>query len=327
MHFATDDGRIDRRQGNDQAALNRGSHSHALTSTTEGRDHVGIRLIVEVLNGAPEALTHREKLLLVVLAEDANDDTRTTWNSVERPEVLRGAKISRAQLYAVLKSLSAKGVLEKLAAGQKNGTAKYKIPAFPAAQCQENPDTDEPSQSPSSPDTDAPQCPETPDTDENPQCQENADTDPSQCQGIPDVSVRKSLTPTPPPSSTTPSASKQEEPAPDRLGYGIPEAARPLVDGLTAAGVVVRWPFTGNGWFPVVALIEKTGVPALVEYAVRAATRTSVDSAKYFMRGWSELPPLPTPGTTRPPLRAVNGTGHRPYQPPTDTSVYQNGFR
>lgn len=283
--------------------------------------------MVEVLNEAPEALTHREKLLLVVLAEDANDDTRVTWNSVERPEVLRGAKVSRSQLYAVLKSLASKGVLEKLSSGQKNGTAKYKIPKFPeTAQCPGIPDTDPPSQGPSSPDTDGSQCPETPDTDENTQCPENADTDPSQCQEIRDVSVRESGTPTPLfPSSTTPSASKQEEPAPDRLGYGIPEAARPLVDGLTAAGVVVRWPFTGNGWFPVLALIEKTGVAALTEYAVRAAARTSVDSAKYFMRGWSELPPLPAPGASRPPLRAVSG-GYQPWRNPVDQDAYDEPF-
>jgi hypothetical protein len=290
---------------------------------------VGIRLIVEVLNDAPEALTHREKLLLVVLAEDANDDTRVTWNSVERPEVLRGAKVSRSQLYAVLKSLASKGVLEKLSSGQKNGTAKYKIPKFPgAAQCPGIPDTDTPSQGPSSPDTDDSQCPETPDTDENGQCPGNADTDPSQCQGIRDVSVRESGTPTPLfPSFTTPSASRQEEPAPDRLGYGIPEAARPLVDGLTAAGVVVRWPFKDNGWFPLLGLIEKTGVSALVDHAVQAAARAPepVGSAKYFMRGWSELPPLPAPGASRPPLRAVSG-GYQPWRNPEDQNAYYDSL-
>lgn len=287
---------------------------------------MGIRLIVEVLNRAPEALTHREKLLLVVLAEDANDDTRITWNSVERPEVLRGAKVSRSQLYAVLKSLASKGALDRLSYGQKNGTAKYKIAKFEEAQCPGIPDTDGPSQSPSSPDTETPQCPETPDTDAEAQCPGNADTEPSQCQEIRDVSVRDSGTPTPlNPSSTTPSASKQEEPAAERLGYGIPEAARPLVDGITAAGFTVRWPFKGDQWFPILALIEKTGTPALVEYAVKAASRTSVDSAKYFVRGWSELPPLPAPGAVRPPLRAVSGDW-QPYTNPTDHSVYGNGF-
>jgi hypothetical protein len=273
--------------------------------------------MVEVLNSAPEALTHREKLLLVVLAEDANDDTRTTWNSVERPEVLRGAKVSRSQLYAVLKSLATKGALERLAAGQKNGTAKYKIPKFPESQCPGIPDTDDPSQSPSSPDTETPQCPETPDTDENAQCQGNADTDPSQCQGFRDVSVPESGTPTPLfPSFTTPSTSKQESQPPAPLDYGIPEAARPLVDGITAAGVIVRWPFKGNSWFPVLAMITKSGVPAMVDHAIKAASRASVESANYFLKGWAELPPLPPPGAERPPLRAVSG-GYQPYQQPT----------
>lgn len=276
---------------------------------------MGIRLIVEVLTSAPEALTHREKLLLVVLAEDANDDTRVTWNSVERPEVLRGAKLSRSQLYAVLKSLIKKGALSKLAAGQKNGTAKYQIAKFPESQCQGIADTDASSQSPGTPDTESPQGPGTPDTDKSSQCQENADTEPSQCQGIRDVSVRESGTPTPlNPSTTTPLASKQEG-QPDALDYGIPEAARPLVDGITAAGVYVRWPFKGNSWFPVLSMIAKSGVPAMVDHALKAAARTEIESANYFLKGWGELPPMPAPGATRPALHAVGGTRANPNRP------------
>ncbi|MFG3046305.1 hypothetical protein ACGFZR_15415 [Streptomyces sp. NPDC048241] len=281
---------------------------------------MGIRLMVDVLANAPEALTHREKLLLVVLAEDANDDTRITWNSVERPEVLRGAKLSRSQLYAVLKSLCSKGALEKLAAGQKNGTAKYKISKFPDSQCQGFPDTEPWSQSQQFPDTDGSQSPSSPDTETNRQCQENADTETAQCQGIRDVSVRKSGTPTPlDPSTTTPLASKRE--SQQLPGNGIPEAARPLVDGITAAGVYVRWPFRGNAWFPVLAMISKSGVPAMVDHALKAASRTNVESANYFLKGWSELPPMPTAGASRPPLRAVSG-GYEPYRNPTDQSVY-----
>lgn len=282
--------------------------------------------MVEVLNSAPEVLTHREKLLLVVLAEDANDTTRITWNSVERPEVLRGAKVSRSQLYAVLKSLAAKGALEKLAAGQKNGTAKYKISKFPEPQCPGFPDTEGPFQGPSSPDTETPQCPETPDTDENAQCPENADTEPSQCQGIRDVSVRESGTPTPLfPSFTTPSASKQEGQPSAPLDYGIPEAARPLVDGITAAGVIVRWPFKGNSWFPVLAMITKSGVPAMVDHAIKAASRANVESANYFLKGWGELPPIPPPGTERPQLKAVSG-GYQPWKNPTNQDDYDAPF-
>lgn len=286
---------------------------------------MGIRLIVEVLHSAPEALTHREKLLLVVLAEDANDDTRVTWNSVERPEVLRGAKVSRSQLYAVLKSLTAKGVLEKLTAGQKNGAAKYRIAKLPESQRPGFPDTETPPQRSGNTDTDRSQRPGTPDTETNAQCQENADTEPSQCQGIRDVSVRESGTPTPlNPSTTTPLASKQESPQqPDE--YGIPEAARPLVDGITAAGVYVRWPFKGNSWFPILAMIAKSGVPAMVDHALKAASRTDVQSAKYFLQGWSELPPQPAPGTNRPQLRAVSG-GYQPHNNPQNDSDYDQGW-
>lgn len=87
--------------------------------------------------------------------------------------------------------------------------------------------------------------------------------------------------------------------------YGIPEFARPLVDGLTNAGVVVRWPFVGNQWFPIHALIKKSGVKAMVDHARKAAARANVESAKYFLQGWRELPPLPAdsssvPGAVRP---------------------------
>ena len=102
-------------------------------------------------------------------------------------------------------------------------------------------------------------------------------------------------------------------------GNVIPDAARPLVDSMTASGVVVRWPFKGDQWFPLLALINKCGIPALVEYARRTADRTHVDSARYFMRGWSELPPKPADGSpihrARPQLRAVG-------QSPEDRGIF-----
>lgn len=288
---------------------------------------MGIRLIVEVLSSAPQTLTHREKLLLVALAEDANDDTRRTWNSIEDPKFLRYAKLSRSQLYAVIKSLAAKGALTKVSAGQKNGVAKYTIQTFTAPQCPGIPDTEAPPQSPGIRDTDPSQCPGSPDTESDGQCQENADTEPSQCPGFRDVSVPESGTPTPPyPSSTTPSSKQAGGGEPADITFGIPVDARPLVDGLTAAGVIVRWPFKGDGWFPVLSLIKKSGVPAMVDHAMKAASRTSIESANYFLKGWGELPPLPGPDVERPKLRAIKPGGHRPFEPPTDHSVYENGF-
>lgn len=128
---------------------------------------------------------------------------------------------------------------------------------------------------------------------------------------------------------TTPtrSASKQAgEPEPVDLGPQIPTNARPLVDALTAAGVLVRWNLSTNEWFIVEALVKRTGVPALAAYAQKQAAAKDISYAKYFLPGWRELPPLPEPGTARPPLRAVSGSSWQPYTNPADPSVYENGF-
>jgi len=110
-----------------------------------------------------------------------------------------------------------------------------------------------------------------------------------------------------PPSSSdsSDSSTSKQESEPPSDDYGIPAAARPLIDALTTAGVIVRWPYQGNGWFPVLALISKCGIPAMVDHALKAAARADISSAKYFMRGWSELPPQPAHGTERPALHAV----------------------
>lgn len=110
----------------------------------------------------------------------------------------------------------------------------------------------------------------------------------------------------------------------------FPDFARPLTDQLTLAGVVVRWPFNTVEWFKLDAAIKKSGVPALVEYARRTWDRQhgGIDSARYFLNGWCQLPPLPAADAERPPLRAVaNGTtsGWQPYSNP-DPSVYKNGW-
>jgi hypothetical protein len=158
---------------------------------------VGLRLYVEVLDFAPTTLTHREKLALAVLAEDAPDKTRVTWSSVEDPKILRRAKVTRPQMYEVLKALIAKGVLKKVSAGQKHAVAKYELLPLDPAQGPEIPDTEQPPQDPEFPDTEHPsqhpdfpdtddesQGPEIPDTDDS-QRPDSADTDDSQCPEIP----------------------------------------------------------------------------------------------------------------------------------------------
>lgn len=229
---------------------------------------MGGRLYVEVLDFAPTTLTHREKLFLAVLADDANDKTRLTWSSVECVKNLRRGKLSRPQAYEVIKALTSKGCLERVAAGQKNGRAKYRIlplqsPEIPDAddgsQGPDSPDTDDAPQPPDSPDTE-PQCPEipdtddsqspeTPDTDPETQCPENPDTDDSQCPEIPDVSVRESRTPTLSPLSTDtlsfgePPSSADAQAAPDDVidAEVLEEAAAEQPDKITAQTIVAEW--------------------------------------------------------------------------------------
>ncbi|WP_199552781.1 hypothetical protein [Streptomyces sp. N35] len=96
---------------------------------------------------------------------------------------------------------------------------------------------------------------------------------------------------------------------------------------MTAAGVTVRWPFTGDQWFPILGLIEKAGVPALVAHAQRDFQHKGGDigSARYFVSGWRQLPPHAAPGTQRPRLRAVSGW--QPYQqPPASAFANDLGF-
>jgi hypothetical protein len=96
----------------------------------------------------------------------------------------------------------------------------------------------------------------------------------------------------------------------------IPEFARPLVDRITHADVLVRWGLSESEWFQIHSLIKKCGIEPMAAFAVKVAARTPVESARYFLPGWRELPPQPEPDATgRPPLRAVSGGWNAPNRP------------
>lgn len=104
---------------------------------------MSILLIVEVMDWAPPALTHREYAVLLVLAEDCRDETRTTWRSVASPDVLRRARLSRTQMFMVLAALIEKGALERSVASAPGRRAKYQIPPLaPLGTCPVNRDMD-----------------------------------------------------------------------------------------------------------------------------------------------------------------------------------------
>jgi hypothetical protein len=100
---------------------------------------MGIMLITEVMDWAPNTLTQREHKVLIVLAEDSPDgalgqvgehgrENRVNWHSVERPVTLRRARVSRAEMYAVIATLIKKGCLERVTKGGGGHEAKYRIP-------------------------------------------------------------------------------------------------------------------------------------------------------------------------------------------------------
>ncbi|MFI8850778.1 hypothetical protein ACIGW3_11420 [Streptomyces sp. NPDC053499] len=90
----------------------------------------------------------------------------------------------------------------------------------------------------------------------------------------------------------------------DLSSGNIPAFARPLVDQMTAAGVVVRWDLAEAEWFTLDALLKRSGADMLAAHATRTAQRRNVAHARYFLRAWRDLPPAPAPGTTAPTAAA-----------------------
>lgn len=90
---------------------------------------MGWRLREHVERHAPATVTHREKLVLSILAGQAFEDTRVCAPYTD-PDIQLRASVSRSQLYAVVKALVAKGALELVTRGQKHVCAKYRISTF-----------------------------------------------------------------------------------------------------------------------------------------------------------------------------------------------------
>jgi len=90
----------------------------------------------------------------------------------------------------------------------------------------------------------------------------------------------------------------ESAPAPDLTAGGVPPFARPLVDKITASGVIVRWDLTPGEWLRLDAMLKRSGVDMLADHAVTIAARQRVSSARYFLRAWTNLPPTPAAGTT-----------------------------
>ncbi|MEJ8652763.1 hypothetical protein WKI65_33045 [Streptomyces sp. MS1.AVA.3] len=107
----------------------------------------------------------------------------------------------------------------------------------------------------------------------------------------------------------------------------VPAKAVPLVDACTAAGLVVAWRLTSAEWLKIEALIDRVGIPALVEHARRlhASRGTPAHSARAWIKDWAGLP-TGASAAPSPPDQAGRGGGEvvplrRPLPSYTDNLV------
>lgn len=89
---------------------------------------MGYPLFREVKTSSPVGLTHREKLVAMVLADDANDKSRLTHSSTVSPEILEQAMVKTDRdMRKILARLVELKVLEHAASGHNGRTAKYRF--------------------------------------------------------------------------------------------------------------------------------------------------------------------------------------------------------
>lgn len=104
---------------------------------------------------------------------------------------------------------------------------------------------------------------------------------------------------------TRPDQVHKQQGAGARDGSGptaVPAGAIPLIDALTVEGFVVAWDLGFVEWDRIRLAVEKSGIPAMVEYVRRrnAAAKEPAYSARAWIQGWSTLPTLDSGAQLRP---------------------------
>ncbi len=88
------------------------------------------KLVGEVLDAAPSDLAARAVLVLVAIAENANDDTRTGWPG--RDLIARRARCTPRHVDEIIAGLEERGCLQRLGGGHNGQRARYRIPPLHA---------------------------------------------------------------------------------------------------------------------------------------------------------------------------------------------------
>ncbi|MEV6073986.1 mucin-2 [Streptomyces sp. NPDC052069] len=122
-----------------------------------------------------------------------------------------------------------------------------------------------------------------------------------------------SRSPRPVPSPVPPTEVQQASYAGETT-HAVPVNLRPLRDELTAAGIVVEWNLETADWFRLEAIAKRTAVAALVAHARGAVqrARSRPQSVRYFLPGWTALPPVPEGAPTSPTADVIPIGAGRP---------------
>lgn len=93
---------------------------------------MGFKLTAEFMDYGPD-LPGSEWKAMIILADDANDETRLTYHAVTGPEIMRRIRLSPVAWKNLRGVLLRKGLLEVEESGKKGRCAKYRIPRFAPA--------------------------------------------------------------------------------------------------------------------------------------------------------------------------------------------------
>lgn len=304
---------------------------------------MGIRLIVEVLEHAPDDLTWRERHALTVLAENANDGTRECWPGIEEDEAIahRMRLPGRSSRYEVMKALRAKKAIETVSAGRRGHRAVYRITELAPAK---GPGTTDPNDEAGSGEPghgvretwtqSAPEGPENPD----PNSEKGSGNDPERVREPhgkgPGTTDPFPSDPSTPQGVTTSSAGRGESAATGPRGRSTPPPPDHRMDKFTEAWLAyprsLQPEKSKQAWR---AAIERgADAQRIVEAAIAYAYSRQGEDPNYtpyfatWLNAGSYDDPIEPKPSGKPKLHAVKGSSHRPFEPPPASEYQKKGF-